>query len=77
MSKKRTEIRQGFTIRDENFLRKYDNPKADPDVQIFSAESFEEEEKELREYYCACCKSRLDYHNHLDVWLCPQCFQQY
>jgi hypothetical protein len=36
-----------------------------------------EGEPEQRQYYCAMCKSRLDYHKHLQYWLCPECFQQY
>jgi hypothetical protein len=75
--KSKNTINHGFKLQDQHYLRHHDNAKADPEVQLFIAEDLEGEEPELRKYYCASCKSRLDYHNYLKVWICSECFEQY
>jgi hypothetical protein len=66
-------IRQGFSLRDSVYLKDNDYAQADPKLQLFVAEDIEEEEPELRLYYCASCKSKLDYHKHLSIWICSEC----
>lgn len=69
-------IRQGFLLRDSVYLRDNDNAQADPQIRMFTAEDLEEEDPEQRNYYCVC-RSRLDYHKHLDIWICSEYFTQY
>lgn len=56
----RNGINQGFTVQDQYYLRHYDNAEADPQVQLFTVEDLEQEEPELRKYFCTIFKSRLD-----------------
>lgn len=67
-------VRLGFGSQTDNYLRRFDNAAADPDVQVFTNET-EDDEQTL--YYCAMCKSRLEYHKHLCIFICPECFEQY
>jgi ribosomal protein L37AE/L43A len=68
---------QGWKLEDQWYLNKYDNAQADPDVQILTDDQLEDENKEHREYWCAICKSRLDYVKNLDMWYCSACVQHY
>jgi hypothetical protein len=72
-----SKVNQGFRIQNQRYLQKFDNPQANPEVQIFTAEDFEEIDPEKRKYYCAICKSRLEYHRHLGIWICSECLEQY
>jgi hypothetical protein len=65
-------VRTGFRYQDEIYLKKYDNPAADPDKQIFSLE-----EPESKQYWCAICRSRLEYRKNLEIFICTECFEQY
>jgi hypothetical protein len=68
--------RQGFRYQDELELARIST--WDPEVQLFTAEDFDdEEEPRVRKYWCAICKSRLDYLQGADEWFCNQCGQQY
>ena len=70
---------QGFSLKDQNYLRKYDNASSDPEIQMLTEEDLEEE-PEQRTYFCAFCKSKLD-HLQLDVddtiWRCNNCMAYY
>lgn len=68
-------VRLGFGTQIDNYLKRFDNAAADPDIQTFSNE--DDEEPETRQYFCAMCRSHLQYHKHLSIWICPECFQQY
>lgn len=63
-------------IGDENYLRKFDNASAYPEIQVFSSEGLDEE-PEQEKYFCAVCKSWLEYHKYLDISICLECYQQY
>jgi hypothetical protein len=58
------------------YLRGFDNVEANPKIQLFTQDDLEEEEQEERKYYCVC-KSRLEYHKHLGIWICSECYEQY
>ena len=45
----------GWKLEDKHYLRKYDNASAEPELQIFDEEDFEDEDKERREYWCVLC----------------------
>jgi ribosomal protein L37AE/L43A len=48
------------------------------DIQILTEEDYEEEDKEVRRYWCAICKSRLDYLEGTEtIWMCSNCSQMY
>jgi hypothetical protein len=69
---------QGFSQQDRNYLRQFDNAQADPELQILTEEDFEEEEPEQRQYFCAICKSRLDYlEGSKTIWRCNECTEYY
>ena len=69
-------IRSGFTLRDSVLLRKETDYTSR--MQQFAFEDDELIEKpEQRQYFCAVDKSRLDYHKHLGIWICSECYQQY
>lgn len=65
-------IRQGFRIQDANYLRKHDNPLSNPPMQIFSDEDPDEYVGD-KSYYCAACKSKLNYLEALEEWQCSGC----
>jgi DNA-directed RNA polymerase subunit RPC12/RpoP len=68
--------RQGFRYQDELELARIST--WDPEVQLFTAEDFDDEvEPKMRKYWCAVCKSGLDYLQGADEWFCSQCGQQY
>lgn len=69
-----TRVRRGLHTQVENYLNRYDNPEADPDVQIFDNE--EDEEPETK-YFCAVCKMRIRYYHDLQEWFCNNCGQHY
>lgn len=71
------EVNQGWKQADECYLNQYDNPSNDPDIQLLTEDSLEEENKEEREYFCAICQSKLDYLKHMDMWYCEACVQYY
>jgi hypothetical protein len=68
---------QGWKQVDEWYLNKYDNAQADPDIQILTEDNYEDENKELREYYCAICHGKLDFIKNMDTWYCEACVQYY
>ncbi|HYZ59956.1 MAG TPA: hypothetical protein VE544_09905 [Nitrososphaeraceae archaeon] len=68
---------QGWKQVDEWYLNKYDNAQADPDIQILTEDNYEDENKELREYYCAICHGKLDFIKNMDMWYCEACVQYY
>lgn len=52
------------------------------DVQIFTEEDFEDENKELREYFCAICQGKLDYLKKMEQYgdatsVCNTMIRQY
>lgn len=67
-------MKLGLTHRDSVLLRRESDYT--PKIQTFRFED-EEEEPEERTYFCAVDESRLDYHKHLDIWICSECYQQY
>ena len=75
---KDTEVYQGFSLKDQNYLRKFDNAAADPEIQLFTEEELEDENE--IEYYCALCKSKLDHlREGIDdtIWRCNNCMAYY
>ncbi|MGH9953671.1 MAG: hypothetical protein ACRD5J_18805, partial [Nitrososphaeraceae archaeon] len=49
-----------------------------PRIQIFLDDDNENEEPEERTYWCAICKSRLEYLNCSDtIWSCDNCIEYY
>lgn len=68
---------QGWKQTDEWYLSKYDNAQADPDIQILTEDNYEDDNKELREYYCAICHGKLDFLKNMDMWYCEACVQYY
>lgn len=68
---------QGWKQVDEWYLNKYDNAQVDPDIQILTEDNYEDENKELREYYCAVCHGKLDFIKNMDMWYCEACVQYY
>jgi ribosomal protein L37AE/L43A len=74
---KSNEVRTGFRYQDEVYLRKYDNAVADPDIQIFYKED-DQEEPELKQYWCAICQGKLTYMKPTDtIWKCDNCQETY
>ena len=68
-----TGIRPGFRAQDSFSLRTDHTPK----TQIWSYEEFEPEPEE-RTYWCAICKSKLEYLKGSDtIWRCDNCMQWY
>jgi DNA-directed RNA polymerase subunit RPC12/RpoP len=68
----------GWKLQDENYLRKYDSAEAGPELQILTEEDWEDDDKEQREYFCAICKSKLDYLEGTEtIWICSNCSQTY
>ena len=67
----------GWKLEDRHYLHKYDNAQADPDIQILTEEDWEEEDKELRKYWCAICHGKLNYLKQMDMWHCPACVEYY
>ena len=52
------QVNQGFSQKDQTYLRKFDIAAADPEIQIFTEDL--EDENEIG-YFCAICKSKLDH----------------
>jgi ribosomal protein L37AE/L43A len=68
----------GWKLEDRHYLHKYDNAQADPKLQILTEEDLEEEEPEQRQYWCAICKSRLDFLKETGtMWRCNECMEYY
>ncbi|MGC1133744.1 MAG: hypothetical protein WA941_13040 [Nitrososphaeraceae archaeon] len=67
----------GWKLDDQHYLHKTD-PSNDPAIQILTEEDLEEEDPEQRQYWCAVCKSRLDYLEGTNsIWMCSNCSQMY
>jgi hypothetical protein len=76
MNNNNNEVRMGFKFQDEIYLRKYDNAVAGPEIQLFTEEDLEE--SETRKYFCAVCKSKLDYLKGTEtIWRCNECMEYY
>lgn len=71
------EVNQGWKQTDEWYLNQYDNPSNDPDIQVIPEDNLEESDPALREYWCAICKSKLDYLQNMEMWYCSACVQYY
>jgi len=72
------EVQQGFRYQDEIYLRKYDNAAADPEIQIFTNDTLDDEEPVTRRYSCAICKGKLMYMKHTEtIWKCDECQEIY
>jgi hypothetical protein len=69
-------IRAGFKLKDEYYLRDHDDAQTDPEMQMFSDQDPEEANEDKR-YFCATCKTRLDYYTDLEEWFCDGCGQHY
>jgi len=70
---KNTHVNQGLSPQDQNYLRKFDNAEADPEIQMFTEELGDE-----IAYFCSICKSRLDYLEETKtIWICSNCSQTY
>jgi hypothetical protein len=67
-------VRPGFNDSDITFLSKQIHT---PRTQIFSYEELESAEPEDRHYFCAMCKSKLDYSKYLEAYECKECVQYY
>jgi ribosomal protein L37AE/L43A len=66
-----------WKLEDKHYLNKTD-PSNNPDIQILTEGDWEDEDKEQREYWCAICKSRLDYLEGTNsIWMCSNCSQMY
>ena len=77
MKSNSNDVRLGFRFQHEQYLKRYDNAAADPDIQIFAAEE-DDEEPEAKRYWCAICKSKLNYMRHTDtIWKCDNCQKFY
>jgi ribosomal protein L37AE/L43A len=71
---KNNEPNAGWKQIDEWYLNRHDN-KHEP---VFIQEDFEEQNKERREYFCAICKTRLDFLKETGtIWRCNACMQYY
>ncbi|HZD35627.1 MAG TPA: hypothetical protein VE130_10515 [Nitrososphaeraceae archaeon] len=71
-------VRTGFKYEDVQYLKKFDNASAGPEIQIFTAEEGLEEEPEARKYFCAICRSKLDYlKGTKTIWRCNECMEYY
>jgi len=56
----------------------YDNAEAGPEWQLLTEEDLEEEDPEQRHYFCAICKSTLDFLKDTEtIWRCNECMQYY
>jgi len=67
----------GWSQQDKHYLRKTD-PSNDPAIQILTEEDLEDEEPEQRQYFCALCKSRLDFLKETGtMWRCNECMEYY
>lgn len=73
---KEPQLNSGFKLKDQNYLNKYDNAKADPQLQVFTDEDIDESPED-KKYFCAMCKTRLDYYDDLEEWFCSGCYQHY
>jgi hypothetical protein len=71
------QVNQGWKQTDEWYLHRFDNPSNDPEIQVITEDNWEDENKELREYFCTICKSRLDYLKSMDMWYCEACVEYY
>jgi len=67
----------GWKLEDRHYLHKHDNAQADLNIQILTEEDWEEEDKELREYWCSICHGKLDYLKQMDMWHCSACVEYY
>jgi hypothetical protein len=67
--------RHSFKLRDQYYLKRFDNPESNPTVQIF--DDSEDEDEESLVYYCAVCKDRLEYLYDIEEWFCNGCGQHY
>jgi ribosomal protein L37AE/L43A len=68
-------VRSGFSIKDTVALRRETDHT--PKTQIL-AYSEDDEEPEERTYWCAVCKSRLEYLKDSDtIWRCDNCMEYY
>ncbi|MGA7370335.1 MAG: hypothetical protein WBX01_14500 [Nitrososphaeraceae archaeon] len=78
MKSNNNRVQMGFGYQDEQYLKRYDNASADPDIQIFTAEGADDEEPETKRYWCAICKSKLTYMKHRGtIWRCDNCAEFY
>jgi hypothetical protein len=72
------EVRTGFRYQDMQYLKRYDNAAAGPDIQIFTNDTLDDEEPEARKYFCAVCRSKLTYMKHTrTIWRCDNCSEFY
>ena len=71
------EVRTGFRYQDVQYLKRYDNSAAGPDIQLFTVEE-DDREPETRQYWCAVCRSKLDYLKGTEtIWRCNECMEYY
>lgn len=66
----------GWKQADQWYLNRHDNVHT-PDIRVITEDNLEESDPELREYWCAICKSKLDYLKNIDMWYCEACVQYY
>ncbi len=72
-----TATNPGWKRQDEWYLNRHDNVHT-PETQILTEEDFEDENLEQRQYWCAICKSRLDFLKETKtIWRCNECMQYY
>jgi ribosomal protein L37AE/L43A len=68
----------GWKLEDRHYLHRYDNAQADPELQILTEEDWEDENLGQRQYWCAICKSRLDFLKETGtMWRCNECMEYY
>jgi ribosomal protein L37AE/L43A len=68
------EVNPGWKHEDQHYLSK----EADPELQVFSEEDWEDVEPEQQHYFCALCKSRLDFLKETGtMWRCNECMEYY
>ena len=71
-------VNQGWKQADQNYLRMFDNAEAGPEWRLLTEEDREDENKEEREYFCAICKSKLDFLKDTEtIWRCNECMEYY
>lgn len=73
-----TNVNQGWKLEYQNYLRKYDNAEAGPELQILTEDDWEDDNLEHRQYHCSICFARLDYLQDTEtIWICSFCSQTY
>ena len=72
------EVNPGWKHEDQHYLSKEVDPSNDPAIQILTEEDWEDDNLEQRQYWCAICKSRLEFLKETGtMWRCNECMEYY